>query len=103
LGELQQIDPELFESALQQLLRQKGELLRHAQIELEVEPASFRCRVCRREWGFDEARLAPEEAEFVHFVPEVAHVYMRCPGCGSPDFEVIRGRDLWLASLRGVR
>jgi Zn finger protein HypA/HybF involved in hydrogenase expression len=31
----------------------------------------------------------------------MAHVYIKCPACGSPDFEVTQGRGVWLATMRG--
>jgi hydrogenase nickel incorporation protein HypA/HybF len=42
-----------------------------------------------------------ETSEAVHFVPEMAHVYLKCPKCGSPDFEIAEGRGVWLASIKG--
>jgi hydrogenase nickel incorporation protein HypA/HybF len=45
--------------------------------------------------------LSSEVAEAIHFIPEIAHTYMRCPRCHSPDFEVIAGRGVWVAALQG--
>jgi hydrogenase nickel incorporation protein HypA/HybF len=103
LGELQQIEREVFEFALKEILMRHEPLLRTAGIELEIERASFKCRNCDNEWTFADVDLNPEEAESIHFIPEIAHVYMRCPTCSSPDFEVIKGRGVWLASLQGVQ
>jgi hydrogenase nickel incorporation protein HypA/HybF len=100
LGELQQIEREIFECALQQLLSQEESLLRQAKINLETERARFKCRTCGREWAFE--KLTEEISEAIHFIPEMAHTYIRCPRCQSPDFEVIKGRGVWLASLKGV-
>jgi hydrogenase nickel incorporation protein HypA/HybF len=44
-----------------------------------------------------------EVSEAIHFVPEMAHVYIKCPSCGSPDFEVVEGRGVWLQSIKGVK
>jgi Zn finger protein HypA/HybF involved in hydrogenase expression len=33
----------------------------------------------------------------------MAHVYVKCPSCESPDFEVLEGRGVILASITGVR
>ncbi|OGF56345.1 MAG: hydrogenase nickel insertion protein HypA [Candidatus Fraserbacteria bacterium RBG_16_55_9] len=103
LGELQQIEHEILEFALKEILAQEEPLLRSARIEFQLEKASFKCRNCQKEWTFDDADLSPEEAESIHFIPEIAHVYMRCIACSSPDFEVIHGRGIWLVSLQGVR
>lgn len=101
LGELQQIEQEIFEFALKEIITHKEQLLRKALIELEIERALFKCRNCQKEWTFADADLNPDEAESIHFIPEIAHVYLRCPTCSSPDFEVIKGRGVWLASLEG--
>lgn len=101
LGELQQIEREIFKFALEQILAQEDTLVRHAKVVLETERARFRCRACHNEWAFETEHFAPEIAEAIHFVPEIAHAYVRCPSCRSPDFEVIAGRGVWLASLKG--
>ena len=102
LGELQHIEQEVFESALQEILKQSKAPLKSAHIELQIEKASFKCRACDRKWDFRGAKLDEEKSEAIHILPEMANVYMRCPRCGSPDFEVTQGRGLWLASLSGV-
>jgi hydrogenase nickel incorporation protein HypA/HybF len=102
LGELQHIEQEIFASALEAILKQAKTPLEDADVELEVEKARFHCRVCAQEWDLTGAGLDEDTAEAIHFLPEMAHVYMRCPGCGSPDFSVVKGRGLWLASLSGV-
>jgi hydrogenase nickel incorporation protein HypA/HybF len=33
----------------------------------------------------------------------MAHVYLKCAKCGSPDFEVIKGRGVWLSTIKGER
>ena len=98
VGELQSIEHEIIEFALDQLrtIRLKG-----AKFVIEAIPAKFRCRVCSREWGLEKEKLDKETGEAIHFVPEMAHVYLKCPGCGSPDFEVAEGRGVWLDSIKG--
>ena len=102
-GELQQIDQEIFEYALKEIMQPQSALLSKAEIELAIEEAQLKCRVCGHEWLFNEAmkELTEEQAESIHFLPEIAHVYMRCPVCESPDFEFIKGRGLWIESIEG--
>ena len=100
IGELQQIDHEIFSFAIDQ---QRTQNMRGAKLTLETIPARLKCRVCGEEWKFTLEGLNEEEAEAVHFVPEMVHVYIKCPRCGSPDFEIIEGRGVWLASIKGVR
>jgi len=33
----------------------------------------------------------------------MAHVYIKCPSCESPDFSVVEGRGVVLASISGVK
>ncbi len=101
MGELQQADRGIFEEALKEILRMEKPPLRGARASLEIEKAAFRCRACRREWNLEAALRGKdtEQTEAIHFLPEMVFVYVRCPGCSSPDFEIIRGRGIWLESL----
>ncbi|MBS7631589.1 hydrogenase nickel incorporation protein HypA [Candidatus Bathyarchaeota archaeon] len=100
IGELQQIDDEILQFALEQL---RTDNMKKARFTLETIKAKLKCRACGEEWRLDLSSLDEESSEAVHFVPEMAHVYIKCPRCGSPDFEVLEGRGVWLASVRGVR
>lgn len=101
IGELQQMELEVFKFALDELAKEQDELLMNVKIEMETEPAIFKCRVCGHEWDFDEAGLSDDAGEAVHFAPEVAHAYVRCASCKSPDFEVIQGRGVLIQSIKG--
>ena len=100
VGELQQIDHEIFRFALDQ---QRTTNMVGAKLTLQTIQARLKCRVCDEEWKFLKEGLDEAVSEAVHFVPEIAHVYIKCPRCGSPDFEILEGRGVWLASIRGVR
>ena len=105
IGELQQIELPIFTFALDALAKEHAEssLLTNVKIELETEPAILRCHVCETEWQFHQSSLSEDESEAVHFAPEVAHAYLRCPNCKSPDFEIIRGRGVVIQSIKGKR
>ncbi len=105
IGELQQLDVEIFKFALDELAEtlDEGSLLKEMKIKMEPEKAIFKCRVCEKEWDFGETGLSEEEYEAVHFAPEVAHAYIRCPSCKSPDFEVIQGRGVLIQTIKGKR
>jgi hydrogenase nickel incorporation protein HypA/HybF len=106
VGDLQQMEPEIFQFALEEIAKEYSggdNVLKHARIILEPEPAIFRCRVCGHEWEFKAANLREEEGEAVHFAPEVAHAYLRCPQCKSPDFEVIQGRGVTIQTIKGTK
>jgi hydrogenase nickel incorporation protein HypA/HybF len=100
IGELQQIDQEIFEFALSQ---HESPMLKNAKFSLETVKAELKCRVCNHKWKFSTKNLDEDVSEFIHFVPEVAHTYLKCPKCGSPDFEIVTGRGVWLDSIKGVK
>jgi hydrogenase nickel incorporation protein HypA/HybF len=98
LGELQAIDHEIFTFALTTLLEERP--FKTAVYRLETEPASFRCVACEHEWALaDTLGLTEETREAIHFLPEAAHAFVRCPRCGSPDYRVQKGRGVSIASL----
>jgi len=105
IGALQRIDPDFFRKALETVMPENDPRLRSVELVLNLEPAGFGCRKCGHEFGQADAGtgLDHEQLEAIHFVPELAHAFMHCPACESPDFEVRRGRGLWLDSLEGER
>ncbi len=100
IGELQQVERPIFRFALSQL---KPENFRNAKFHLCRAKTMLKCRVCANKWQFRKAGLDRETAEAIHFVPEVAHTYIKCPKCGSPDFEIAEGRGIWLETLKGAK
>jgi len=100
VGELQQIEQDILEFALIQL---KPSKFRNTKFGIEISKAELKCRVCKNEWFFKKERLDENIAEAIHFLPEVAHTYMKCPRCGSPDFEILQGRGVWLESIKGLK
>jgi len=100
IGELQQIERDVLEFALSQLKTAK---FKNAKFTIEKVKAKLKCRVCGFQWVFSKEELDRNTAEAIHFVPEIAHTYVKCPKCGSPDFEVLEGRGVWLESIKGVK
>ena len=105
IGALQRINPEFFRRALETVMPEDDPRLESAELVLNLEPAGFACRNCGHEFAQEDVGtgLDHEQLEAIHFVPELAHAFMHCPSCESPDFEVCRGRGLWLDSLEGER
>jgi hydrogenase nickel incorporation protein HypA/HybF len=97
-GELQNVDLEAFRAGLAAGL---GGLPYTSEIfRFLTEPAAFRCRACGRLWLLAESPgIGEVEREAIHFLPESAHAYLRCPGCGSPDFELAAGRGVAIESV----
>ena len=104
IGELQRIEKQVFEEALERVLPRSDPRLAGTRIELGIEPARFRCRPCRAEFALGEIAgpLGPAELESIHFIPELAHAFLSCPRCHSPDFEVLEGRGVWIESVDGA-
>lgn len=100
IGELQQIDLEAFKLALSQLSQQYS---MDARFKFECEKAIFECKACGNLWPFNKNELRPEEQEAVHVIPEVAHAFIRCPRCNSPDFKIVKGRGVWIEGLKGEK
>jgi hydrogenase nickel incorporation protein HypA/HybF len=100
IGELQQIEQDILRFALSQL---KQSTFKKAEYHITKAKTTLKCRVCGETWLFREKKLDKRTAEAIHFVPEVAHAYIKCPKCGSPDFEICQGRGIWIENIKGVR
>jgi hydrogenase nickel incorporation protein HypA/HybF len=98
VGELQQLDLKLFLFALSHLKKEK---LKDTRFRIKKEMAKFRCRICGHEWNPRKTKLSEEFREAAHFIPQVAHAYIRCPKCSSSDFEICSGRGVWIENIRG--
>jgi len=95
VGELQQIEHEAFRFAIEEMIE--------AVIDVEVDPARFLCRQCGREYGLSDTPGPGdhEASEAIHFIPELAHAFLRCPACESPDFTITGGRGVTLGAIEG--
>ncbi len=105
IGELQQIEKEIFLFALNELAKSKKPLIKKDAFVLKTEKSTLTCKNCGITWKFDDMKkkLNAAESESIHFIPEVVFVHTRCPRCGSPDFEITKGRGVILSSIKGVR
>jgi len=100
VGELQQVEPDILRFALSEM--KKG-IFKNAKFRILKAKTTLKCRVCGITWQFNLKKLDKNTAEAIHFVPEVAHAYIKCPKCGSPDFEIVNGRGVWLENVKGAR
>lgn len=106
LGELQQINKEIFQKALDDLKNvHKNDLLKNAEFKIDNEETELKCKNCGNKWKFSDVKkkLNPDESEAIHFIPEVAFVHSRCPKCGSPDFEILKGRGVTITQIKGEK
>jgi hydrogenase nickel incorporation protein HypA/HybF len=100
VGELQQVELDILKFAFQQL---KPANFKNAKFHITHAKTTLKCRACEHTWLFKKQKLDESTAEAIHFVPEVAHTYIKCPKCGSPDFEITEGRGVWLENIKGTR
>jgi len=105
LGELQQIADDIFRFALDELVETYKDKFQDVRINIETEQSELRCKQCKHCWKFGEMKkkLSDDEAEAIHFIPEVAFVHTRCPNCGSPDFQILKGRGVSVSSIKGLK
>ncbi len=98
LGELQSIEREIFDFALKTLVQEKP--FPQAAFVIETEPASFQCGTCGHEWELSGmAALSELTREAIHFLPEAAHAFFRCPSCAGPDYRVQKGRGVSIREI----
>jgi len=100
VGELQQVEPPILRFALSQI---KTKTFKNTKFHILKAKSTLKCRVCGTTWQFNIKKLDKTTAEAIHFVPEVAHTYIRCPKCGSSDFEIVSGRGVWLENIKGAK
>ena len=105
LGELQQIEQDIFEFALGEIIKDQSKILKDVKIKIKSEKSNFVCNNCQHHWSFDDLKkkINEDESESIHFIPEVAIVHSRCPKCGSPDFEIAEGRGVSILSIKGEK
>jgi len=100
VGELQQVERPILRFALLQI---KDEVFKNAKFRILKAKSTLKCRVCGTSWDYDIKKMGRNAAEAIHFIPEVAHTYIKCPNCGSPDFEIVSGRGVWLENIKGAK
>ncbi|MFO7677502.1 MAG: hydrogenase nickel incorporation protein HypA [Thermoplasmatota archaeon] len=105
IGELQQIEQDIFEFALKEIINSYGDELKNLSYTITTIPSKLECRSCNHSWKFSDMKkkLSDDEGEAIHFIPEVAFIYRRCPKCGSPDFEIKTGRGVEITSITGKK
>lgn len=104
IGELQQIEKDIFKFALDEITKNE-EKLKNVKITIKTEKSTLKCKNCENTWNFSDIKkeLNKDESEAIHFIPEVAFVHTRCPKCKSPDFEIIAGRGVSITQIKGKK
>ena len=102
IGELQGIEKEIFEFALEELMKNKP-IFKKTVVSTRYRKTMLRCRACGEEWTLDKSKMKDDEREAVHFIPEIVYSIIRCPRCRSPDFEIVGGRGLSIDRIEGSK
>ena len=98
VGELQNLDQEVFRFGLKSLV--KDHSFTEDVFHIAIQPVTFLCNRCTKEWKLaDIPDIDPAEKEAIHFLPESAHVYLKCPYCHSSDFRFNAGRGVGIGSI----
>lgn len=114
IGELMNIDVNVFEEALKSIMSISG--LSDTSINIVIERVSFKCRRCNYAWSISEVYdqlkerlddlgiMEPDGKESpLHFFPELVSVFVNCPKCGSADFQVVSGNTIKILKIIGER
>ena len=56
IGELQQIEQEVFEFALKQIIADQPDKLKGVKIKIETEKSTLKCRACQSTWKFSDMK-----------------------------------------------
>ncbi|MDR1123764.1 MAG: hydrogenase/urease maturation nickel metallochaperone HypA [Elusimicrobiota bacterium] len=75
--------------------------IENARLIIETEPAEFICLKCGNTFGLEREKLDHETGEAIHFLPEMAKLYIKCGKCNSPDFKITRGRGVYIKEIKG--
>ncbi len=110
IGELMEIEVDVLKEALNVLAKERG--MDRLTFTINVEETSFKCNSCGLEWKWKEVakRMAKELEPYqiidegepttpFHFLPYLAHAILKCPKCGSRDFEIKSGNTAKLLSV----
>lgn len=98
VGELSNYDLEVLEYALKSIASEVR--LNNVDFELKIERTLFKCNYCNSEWAIEDIKeqlldmYDPKSEIPMHYIPEIIVAFLKCPNCGSPDFNIIAGRGV---------
>jgi hydrogenase nickel incorporation protein HypA/HybF len=107
-GEMMELELDILKFALEELSKETP--MKDTKFIFSEERASFRCNSCGYRWNFEQAHssmseelgireLTGERESPIHFIPELAQALMRCPNCGSRDFEIESGKGIRISRI----
>ena len=79
-GQMIQIVPDIFNFAFRESVRET--IAMDAEIDIEILPVKMKCKNCNAEIIIDDNSFS-------------------CSNCGSPELEIIQGKELFIKSIEG--
>jgi len=92
VGELQRFDRELLRGLIADFLNRAG--ISFEEIVVDEELAFFQCNRCGFKWNLVDMELPDYVREAVHYLPEAVYSLIKCPSCGSRDYDIKSGRAM---------
>ena len=67
LGELQQIEKDIFKFALNEIIKEQGEIFKNVKITIKTEKSTLKCKNCENTWNFSDIKkkLSEDEGESI--------------------------------------
>ncbi len=108
-GEIMELEVLVFRTAFEEL--SKGTPLEGTRLILKEEKAMFKCNACGAEWDLETVeKILAEEFSVIeeplgtresplHFLPHLAPALLKCPSCGSRDFDLASGKGLYISRV----
>lgn len=100
VGEVNSIDLDAFNFAIKEIM--KDTILKDSKVTFKEIEATLKCNNCGYKFKYKDQfeKLSQDEKEAIHFIPETIHIYIRCPNCGSIDFDFEDGRGIFLEDIK---
>ncbi len=115
VNELSQLETDIMEEAFRILAQ--GTPAQDAELIILKSPVHFVCKNCGYRWDLKEALRYIQEATSghsivdeegtsdppLHYLPMLVYSFLKCPKCGSRDFELENPFSVRIKSVEGER
>lgn len=102
IGELTLLNPDQLSMAFD--LLSKGTVAEGSKLNIEVVKARAKCTKCGFEWELKISSMSPSMSHMLALTCPACDfkVYARstCPNCGSEDYDIVRGKELVIKSIK---
>ncbi|GEM_PF-218297 len=115
VNQLSQLENDIIKEAFQILTR--GTIAEDAELVIDEAPVSFVCRNCGYRWGLEDVLreindaakthgIVDEEGTVdppLHYLPMLVYSFVKCPRCGSRDFEIENPYSVRIKNVEGEK